>query len=262
MNESQTPRDTVKVRKDPASIRRMFADIAPTYDLLNHLLSANRDRAWRRRAVALARLRPADRVLDVCTGTGDLAFEALRYVRSGEGGEVFGTDFCPEMIELAEQKQRQRRSKEGSPPNVNFAVADTLHLPFAADRFDAVTVGFGIRNVADLDGGLLEMRRVLKPGGRAVILEFTTPSASWFRRVFGLYFHHVLPRIGRWISSRRRRRPSDAYRYLPESVSEFPGPEELGRHLRGAGFDRVSCTPLALGIAAVHIGFKSDDAPG
>ncbi len=232
--------------KEPAAVRRMFADIAPRYDFLNHLLSANVDRLWRRTAVRLAELRPSDAVLDVCTGTGDLAFAAARHVSEADGGRVVGTDFCAEMVQLARRKDRDGR--------VRFVVADTLRLPFPAESFDAVMVAFGIRNVGGLEQGLTEMRRVLRPGGRAVLLEFTTPRSRVVRGIFGLYFNHLLPRIGRWLSPAPRPEVDDAYRYLPDSVSSFPRPAGLRESMERCGFEGVRYELLTFGVAAVHVG--------
>ncbi len=244
--------------KDPRRIRRMFADIAPTYDFLNHFLSANRDRAWRRQAVRLAGIGPGDRVLDVCCGTGDLALEAWGRLGAEPASGIVGTDFCPEMVHRAREKKRtlaRRRERPPAPP-LEFLVADTLRLPFADGSFDFVTVGFGIRNVSSLEAGLREMARVLRPGGRAVILEFTTPRSPWFRKLFEVYFHHVLPRLGRWLSSAPDPDLDNAYEYLPDSVALFPEPEGLSEVLRRAGFAEVSYHLLTFGIAAVHLGVK------
>lgn len=231
----------------------MFSDIAPTYDFLNHFLSANRDRAWRRRTIELCALRPDERVLDACCGTGDLAFEARRRLDPDRGGTLVATDFCPEMIGIARDKD-SRRSDAVTP--LGLAVADTLALPFADSSFDLATVGFGIRNVSDLDAGLAELYRILRPAGRVAILEFTTARSRWFRGLFGLYFNHVLPRLGRLLSSARDTDRDDAYRYLPDSVSVFPGPEELRERMEAAGFRNTCWHPLTLGIAAVHIGYR------
>lgn len=239
---------TCQPLKDATAVRRMFADIAPTYDFLNHLLSINLDRSWRRRAVRLADLSAGDRVLDVCTGTGDLAFEAARTIRPAAGGRVIGTDFCPEMVHLATHKQAGRE--------VRFGVADTLRLPFPDSSFDVVTVGFGIRNVAGLVPGLAEMRRVLSPGGRALVLELTTPRSTLLRHAFGLYFSRVLPRIGRWLCAAKHPDQDDAYRYLPNSVGAFPRPEGLVEKMELAGFVNVRYWLLTLGVAAIHVGEK------
>jgi demethylmenaquinone methyltransferase/2-methoxy-6-polyprenyl-1,4-benzoquinol methylase len=255
--------DPVEVDKDPARVRRMFGDIAGTYDFLNHLLSANRDKAWRRRTVRHLALTRGARVLDACTGTGDLALEAARHLTALGGGTVVGTDFCPEMLALAAAKAhgRQARSSRCAAVPVYLAVADTLRLPFADAAFDAATVGFGVRNLVDLPRGLRELHRVLRPAGSLAILEFTTPRWRWFRRLFELYFHRVLPRLGRWLSSAPDPDLDDAYRYLPSSVARFPRPEELARILERCGFEGVEHRRLGGGIVAVHTGTRGTAAP-
>lgn len=245
--------------RNPRRIRQMFEDIAPSYDFLNHFLSANRDRAWRRQTMRLAELRDGDRVLDVCTGTGDLAFEAARHAEV----EVLGTDFCPGMVRVAREKMQRREGLRGRARSVHFSVADTLRLPFADSSFDIVTVGFGIRNVADLRTGLTEMRRVLRPGGRAFVLEFASSGRgpSMFRRLFDLYFHHVLPRLGRFFSSAEEPEKDDAYSYLPDSVARFPSPPELSRLLEDVGFENVKYRLRLLGVVAIHWGQRKDGTP-
>jgi demethylmenaquinone methyltransferase / 2-methoxy-6-polyprenyl-1,4-benzoquinol methylase len=230
----------------PRKIRRMFADISPRYDLLNHVLSLNRDRAWRRRTVRELGLAPGSRVLDVCTGTGDLAIELARCPAVRAGGAVVGADFTPEMLRIGERKLRRLRLD-----HVTLVAADTLHLPFADGTFDAVTVAFGIRNVCDLSGALREMLRVLRPGGQAAILEFAPPRGDWLRRAFEVYFRRVLPRIGALVSGSRAGR--EAYEYLPRSVGTFPPPEELSRLLEECGFVAVRCVRLTLGVAVLHV---------
>ena len=234
------------VVKDSSKIRRMFADISGRYDFLNHFLSLGIDRLWRRAAVRTLELEPDDRVLDACTGTADLALEIASALDESAGGLVVGTDFCPEMVTLGEEK-RERRSAT----NVELLVADTLSLPFPDGHFDAVTVAFGIRNVCDLAAGLRELRRVTKPGGRTLILEFTTPRHRVVRRAFGMYFHGVLPFIGRVLS--RHPTGGEAYSYLPESVAEFPRPQEFSELLADSGFERVTHRPLSQGIACLHL---------
>ena len=154
----------------------MFSGISRRYDFLNHLLSLNRDRSWRRRTARKLEIEENDRILDACTGTGDLALEISQYVDDSSGGHVIGTDFCPEMVSIGERKRLEREEKRCS-----LIVADTLNLPYADATFDAVTVAFGIRNLCDLEAGLLELRRVLKPGGRIALLEFTPPRGAILR---------------------------------------------------------------------------------
>jgi demethylmenaquinone methyltransferase/2-methoxy-6-polyprenyl-1,4-benzoquinol methylase len=224
-----------------AAVRSMFGSIAPRYDLLNHLLSLNIDRRWRRRAVdlLLGDGPPAGRYLDACSGTLDLALELAG--RPAFQGKVFASDFTFEMLERGQDKIQGR-------PVVSTC-ADALRLPFPDGVFDGVTVGFGVRNLADLDQGLRELARVLRPGGKLVILEFTTPRWQPFRALYLFYFLRVLPWIGRLIS-----RDSYAYEYLPASVLEFPEPAALGERMNDSGFEEVEWRTLTGGIAALHLG--------
>lgn len=224
-----------------AHVRRMFAAIAPRYDLLNRLLSLGIDRSWRRRAVDRLgwETNPRGLFLDSCAGTLDLAVELAG--RAGFQGHVVGSDFVWGML-LGGTRKISRVP-------VSPLCADSLTLPFGDAQFDGVTVGFGVRNLADLDAGLREMARVLKPGARGVILEFTTPGWQPFRGVYLWYFLRVLPWIGARVSKH-----GSAYTYLPESVLRFPEPPELADRMRGAGFRDVQWTMLTGGIAAIHWG--------
>jgi demethylmenaquinone methyltransferase / 2-methoxy-6-polyprenyl-1,4-benzoquinol methylase len=216
----------------PTGVKAMFDRIAPLYDLMNHLMTAGLDRRWRR-LTAEAVVRRGDRVLDACCGTGDLAIAATR----AGAASVVGLDFSPRMLE------RARRKHQG----VTWVEGDALALPFDDASFDAATVGFGVRNLADLPRGLGELRRVLVPGGRLAVLEITTPRgllAPFFR----LWFDHVVPLLGRLF------RGGAAYSYLPASVRRFPGPEDLAALMRDAGLDEVRYRLLAGGIVALHTG--------
>jgi demethylmenaquinone methyltransferase/2-methoxy-6-polyprenyl-1,4-benzoquinol methylase len=222
----------------------MFAGIAPRYDLLNHVLSANRDVGWRKATVEAAKARAGDPVLDVCTGTGDLAQEWSRTL--GAGSRVVGTDFCEPMVRLGAGKARSA----GAP--VRLGVADTLRLPFRDGSFEVASVGFGIRNVADLRGGLAEMARVVRRGGRVVVLEFTKPSNPLFRFVYYVYFLLLLPLLGNLVSGSRQ----NAYGYLPRSVLSFPDRGRLARIMEEAGLSSVRVEDLGLGIVTVHVGVR------
>jgi len=226
-----------------AHVRRMFSSIAPRYDLLNHLLSLNIDRLWRRRAVdRLDWERVPDGVyLDNCSGTLDLAVELAR--RPAFRGRVVGSDFTLPML------QRGQPKVERLP--VAPLCADALALPYSDAAFDGATVGFGVRNLTSLDAGLREMARVLRPGARLVILEFTTPQWQPFRGLYFFYFMKVLPFVGRMISKH-----GSAYSYLPESVMQFPEPPELARRMEAAGFDGIQWKMLTGGIAALHWGVR------
>lgn len=230
-------------------VRRIFSEIAPRYDLLNHLLSFNVDRRWRRRAIA--RLDPSRRpggvFIDLCAGTLDVSAELSR--TRGFRGLVLGTDFAEPMLRAGATKA----------PRVLVApvTADALELPVGDGTVAGAIVAFGIRNIASLPAALDEMYRVLEPGGRFVILEFSTPRSVVVRGAYHAYFHTVLPAVGRLVSGHRT-----AYRYLPESVAHFPVQEELARAMRATGFINVQWESLTLGVAAIHSGDKpSDPAP-
>jgi demethylmenaquinone methyltransferase/2-methoxy-6-polyprenyl-1,4-benzoquinol methylase len=216
-------------------VRAMFDRIAGVYDRMNSVMTAGMHHAWRERAVDLARVGPGSRALDVATGTGDLAIALRR-----RGADVIGQDFSDGMLALARRKA----------PELRFEQGDALALPYADGEFDAVTVGFGARNFADLARGLREMTRVAKPGGRVVVLEITTPQRpplSWF---FRLWFDRVVPALGRLAGD------PDAYNYLPSSVRRFPGPRDLAAELAAAGLTDVRWVLTAGGIIAIHAGTK------
>jgi demethylmenaquinone methyltransferase/2-methoxy-6-polyprenyl-1,4-benzoquinol methylase len=234
------------VDKREARIRSMFGHIAPSYDFLNHLLSLNIDRYWRWRTTRLVPPRGTAPILDLCTGTGDLA---LAYDRAARGtAPVVGADFCHEMLLRAGAKT----SKCGADPRIRFLEADAQHLPFPADTFQIATVAFGLRNVTDTDRGIAEMVRVTQPGGRVAILEFSQPRGRLFGALYRFYFRTVLPWVGQMIS----RSQDDAYRYLPASVMEFPDGEALAERLRRHGLTEVRWLPFTFGIATLYVGTK------
>ena len=216
---------------EPDAVRSMFDRIAPVYDAMNRVMTVGLDRRWRRLAVELV-VQPGDRVLDACCGTGDLALEAER-----QGGRVVGLDFSERMLERARRKSQ----------TVEWLQGDLLALLFPDGSFDAATVGFGVRNVADLDLGLSELRRVLRPGGRLAVLEITQPRGR-LKPFFGLWFDRVVPVLGKVIPGGR------AYTYLPASVRRFPGAEDLAAALERAGFAEVRFQLLGGTIVALHTG--------
>ncbi len=233
------PRGATNEREAAAWVRDMFGRVAPRYDLLNHLLSFNIDKHWRSRTVK--RLQPVlnrndATVADLCCGTGDL----MLALRARAKARVFGSDFCHPMLTEA-----KRKAGANSP----FFEADALQLPIADRTLDAITVAFGFRNLANYEGGLAEIRRVLKPGGMAVILEFSQPPNPAFNALYGFYSAHILPRIGGLISG-----ASDAYTYLPDSVRKFPDAPGLAAKMSSAGFRDVSFERMTFGIVALHTG--------
>lgn len=230
---------TAPGRLPAAEVRAMFDRIAPRYDLLNRAMTVGLDGRWRQAAAAAADLAAGDRALDCCTGTGDLALALADRVT--DAGEVVGLDFAEQMLARARRKAAARGRR------VEFRAGDALDLPFGDDRFDAATVAFGIRNVADLDRGLAEMARVVRPGGRVVVLEITTPAR--LRRFYEMWFERVVPRLGRVLG-----RDGDAYSYLPASVRRFPEPPALAAQMAAAGLEDVRWRPLAGGIVALHHG--------
>ena len=267
MSDSQT----VTVDKSGGKVRQMFAEIAPKYDLMNHVLSLNVDRYWRWKTVR--RLNPQTnwRVLDVCTGTGDLAIALWKSMQQKatspsarepqailpsedaaqqdfEQHQVVASDFCRPMLEIGE-----RKAQRGQCARLQFVEADSLQLPFASDRFDLVTVAFGLRNVSDTDGGLREMVRVCRPGGQVAVLEFTMPRLWPLSSLYRFYFLKVLPKVGQWFAKNR----SDAYSYLPESVGQFPQYEVLAGMMEKAGMRDVKFYPMTFGLATLYVGTRT-----
>jgi demethylmenaquinone methyltransferase / 2-methoxy-6-polyprenyl-1,4-benzoquinol methylase len=227
------------------AVKAMFSGIAGRYDLLNHVLSLNIDKTWRRRVRKMLQPvldRSDARVLDVACGTGDLSLELADHARA----HVIGTDFCRPMLEVATTKA----PADGS--QIPYLEADAMQLSFADDSFDAVTIAFGLRNLPNFENGLRELHRILKPGGRLVVLECSHPPLPGFRQLYHFYFGKVLPRIGGLVSGSR-----GAYEYLPDSVSRFPRQEELVSLMHSVGFIDVTFRNLTGGIAALHSGVKS-----
>jgi demethylmenaquinone methyltransferase/2-methoxy-6-polyprenyl-1,4-benzoquinol methylase len=220
-------------------VRAMFDRIAGFYDVMNTVMTAGLHHRWRARAADLAALGAGDSALDVACGTGDLAIELSR--RVGADGEVIGSDFAQEMLERARVKA----------PALQWELGNALDLPYAANRFDAATVGFGARNFSDLDRGLAEMARVVKPGGRVVVLEITTPRKPPLSTFYSLWFDRIVPLIGRVTGE------NEAYTYLPNSVKRFPGPEGLAAAMERAGLREIRWILTAGGIIALHVGTKA-----
>jgi demethylmenaquinone methyltransferase / 2-methoxy-6-polyprenyl-1,4-benzoquinol methylase len=220
-------------------VRAMFDRIAGFYDVMNTVMTAGLHHRWRARAADLAALGAGDSALDVACGTGDLAIELSR--RVGDDGDVIGSDFAQEMLERARVKA----------PALRWDLGNALDLPYASNRFDAATVGFGARNFSDLDRGLAEMARVVKPGGRVVVLEITTPRKPPLSTFYSLWFDRIVPLIGRVTGE------TEAYTYLPSSVKRFPGPEGLAAAMERAGLREIRWILTAGGIIALHVGTKA-----
>ena len=227
-------------------VQGIFSRIAGTYDSMNTILSFNLDKSWRKRTLQIAAPTAAERWLDVCCGTGKLTLEIRRSL--GSDGEVTGLDFTAAMLAVARQAEKQ--AKLSAP--VNWQEADAMAMPFADATFDGVTIGFGLRNLPDLDLGLREMRRVLKPGGRLVCLELSHPVWPIYRQGHQLFVNYAVPFIGNL--SRRGERN---YNWLTESLSRFPGAVELGERMKNIGFEDVRFYRLSGGIAAIHLGFRN-----
>ena len=235
---------TMPVDKSGERVRNMFGEIAPSYDRMNHLLSMNVDRYWRWRAVRLLDPNSTDPILDVCTGTGDLAFAFHKYTRGG--APVIGSDFCYPMLEIGKQKAEQCNR------NVQFVEADAQALPFDSNHFQVVSAAFGLRNVSNTLQGLKEMTRVCQEGGKVAVLEFSHPRRQPVKMAYNWYFKNVLPKIGQWMA----RNNSSAYNYLPDSVGEFPAYEALTELMLSAGLKSATYHPLTFGIATLYIGVK------
>lgn len=224
-------------------VNSMFDRISGVYDRMNRVMTAGLDQTWRERAADRVCLEAGQKALDLCCGTGDLSFVLAE--RTGPGGQVTGADFSRPMLEIADEKAKSRGATQ-----VRFEWADALELPYPDEEFDAVTIAFGARNLADLDRGLAEMIRVLKPGGRLAILEITQPSRQPLALFFGLWFDRAVPMLGKLAGD------SSAYEYLPESVRSFPDAATLGARMDQAGFRHVRWTIMAGGIIALHSAVK------
>lgn len=233
--------------KSSTRVQQMFGQIAGRYDFLNRVLSLGIDRSWRRKTVQLVPPEGSAPILDVCTGTADLA---LAYWRASRGQvSIVGTDFCQPMLAIGQEKC----CRAGAGGQITLLEADTLQLPFAADTFQIVCVAFGLRNVSDTDAGLREMTRVCRSGGRVAVLEFSTPTAWPLGALYGWYFQHVLPRVGQALA----RNTQAAYNYLPQSVGRFPQAEALAERMRAAGLGNVWFKPFTFGVATLYVGQKS-----
>jgi demethylmenaquinone methyltransferase/2-methoxy-6-polyprenyl-1,4-benzoquinol methylase len=228
-----------------ARIREMFAQIAPTYDLLNSVLSLGIHHRWRAAALACAQVRPGSVVLDLASGTADLALGAARLV--SPGGRVVGADFCRPILALGAAKARRRRAEA-----MAFVVASADHLPFPDGCFDAVVMGFALRNVPSIEHCLAEMARVTRPGGWVVNLDLTRPTRPWLRPLYRFYQDRLMPFVGGLISGRR-----EAYTYLPKSIQAFPPPEEIAEVCRRVGLGQVRFESLSGGLATIHCGCKA-----
>ena len=243
---SVTVQTATLVDKREERIRAMFNAIAPRYDFLNHLLSLNIDRYWRLRTTQMVPPVGTEPILDMCTGTGDLA---LAYDRAASGKvPIIGADFCHEMLCRATKKAERIQGQD----RLQFLEADAQRLPFPSDHFQIATVAFGLRNVTDTDKGLAEMVRVTLPGGRVAILEFSRPRGWFFGSIYYFYFRYVLPFVGQLIS----RSKDSAYRYLPESVLQFPDGDALADKMRSHGLTDVHWHPFTFGIATLYVGTK------
>lgn len=238
----------MNVDKSGNRVRQMFGEISGRYDFLNHFLSGGTDIYWRWRTVRLCRPSGDDPVLDVCTGTGDLAFA---WYKKAYGAKVVGADFTHEMLEIANDK-RDKKLEAANHKDVTFVEADTQDLPFESDTFQIVSVAFGLRNVTDTHAGLREMTRVCKPGGQVVVLEFSVPRNKIFGAVYAWYFRNILPKIGQLLA----RNSQAAYNYLPASVSEFPHGQALVDIMTECGLKDVKFKPLTFGIATIYYGTR------
>ena len=246
MNTDSEIQQEELLKKKAESIKSMFGSIVGVYDLLNAILSLNFDKSWRKFAVKVSEIEPHTKVLDVCTGTGDLAISHSKLLNGN--GLVVGSDYCHGMLKYGLPKIRKRHLES----KIKLVEADTLQLPFRDNAFNVSTVAFGIRNVSNLEEGIKEMRRVVGPNGKVVILEFSQPTNFLFKKIYFFYFTRILPTIGRLIAKSK----VDAYSYLPQSVLAFPDRLSLKKKMEQCGLKDVRFFTRTLGIVTVHIGEK------
>jgi len=242
MNETITPYNQQEAKK--TQVADMFNNISKTYDFLNHFLSLGIDIIWRKKAINELKADNPQLILDVATGTGDFAFEALSILKPKK---IVGVDISRGMLDIAQQKINKR----GLGHKFEIKLGDSEKLPFEANEFDAVTVAYGVRNFENLEVGLADINRVLKPGGKAVVLEFSKPKAFPIKQFYNIYFTYITPGIGKLFSKDAR-----AYSYLPESVAAFPDGEKFVALMQKAGFKNTKCRPLAFGICSIYTGVK------
>ncbi|MGN6178389.1 MAG: bifunctional demethylmenaquinone methyltransferase/2-methoxy-6-polyprenyl-1,4-benzoquinol methylase UbiE [Mucilaginibacter sp.] len=242
MSETVTPYQNEAAKKE--QVADMFNNISKTYDFLNHFLSLGIDIIWRKKAINELKADKPKRILDVATGTGDFAFEALSILQPEM---IIGVDISQGMLDIANQKI----AKRGTQNRFEVKLGDSEKLPFGANEFDAVTVAYGVRNFEDLQKGLNDIYRVLKPGGKAVVLEFSKPKAFPVKQLYNFYFNYITPGIGKLFSKDAR-----AYTYLPESVAAFPDGKAFTELMQKAGFSNTKCRPLAFGICSIYTGVK------
>jgi demethylmenaquinone methyltransferase/2-methoxy-6-polyprenyl-1,4-benzoquinol methylase len=242
MNETITPYNQQETKK--AQVADMFNNISKTYDFLNHFLSLGIDIIWRKQAINELKKDQPQLILDVATGTGDFAFEALSILKPKK---IIGVDISQGMLDIAQQKITKRNLSD----KFEVKLGDSEKLPFENNQFDAVTVAYGVRNFENLEVGLADIQRVLKPGGKAVVLEFSKPKVFPVKQLYNVYFTYITPGIGKLFSKDAR-----AYSYLPESVAAFPDGERFVELMQKAGFRNTKCRPLAFGICSIYTGVK------
>ena len=226
-------------------VRGMFNDIAPTYDKLNHILSFDIDKLWRKRVVRIVRKLGAKRIMDMATGTGDLAIALAKGI---EGSSIYGADFSSEMLAVAKQKIANLQLSE----RISLTECNAEDIPLEDEAVDAATVAFGVRNFENQDKALTEMARTIRKGGHLIVLEFSNPSCAFVRWCYRLYSHYILPAIGRLVSKH-----STAYTYLPESIDQFASPKAFSALLKEVGFENIECRSQSMGIAHIYVAQKA-----